>query len=159
MKFALVYFASSPAECKDGADVVIALDNSGSIGWFDFNQMVDFIIDLVTQLDISNPLNPSRGTQVGILTFSTDVTLQFHLNRYQSKGNLLNAINFRYTGGSTNMADAIRYGTLENPWVKISIFNSLWSSDAIGDIDFGQHFSGNGLVSDCTKPLHEPVLT
>ena len=44
--------------------------------------------------------------------------------------------------------------------------NSLWPGDAIdvvswpyGDIDLGQHRSGNGLVPSGTKPLPEPMLT
>ena len=27
------------------------------------------------------------------------------------------------------------------------------------DIDMGQYYSGNGLLSDNTKPLHEPMWT
>ena len=36
-------------------------------------------------------------------------------------------------------------------------FNSLWLSDALWDIDLGQHWLN--MLPDVTKPLPEPMLT
>lgn len=51
----------------------------------------------------------SGDVQVGILSYSTKVTIEFHLKKYKSKQNLFTAIDdipWRY--GSTNTADALQ---------------------------------------------------
>jgi len=45
---------------------------------------------------------------VGLLTFSTGVSVGFTLNTYSDKALLLQALEARYLDGSTNTADAIR---------------------------------------------------
>ena len=72
------FFCSSTA-CDVGADVVFAVDASGSIGSNNFQELIYFVIDATNELDIDNP---DTGTRVGMVTFADDVDFQFHLNRY-----------------------------------------------------------------------------
>lgn len=81
------------------------MDASGSIGLENFKKIIDYVIDVVTRLDISNG---SGGTRVGLLTFADNAKLEFNLNKYTEKRELMNALNVRYTGGKTNTADAFR---------------------------------------------------
>jgi len=96
-----------------GADVVFVLDSSGSIrdnnpadGSYDnWVLTIDFVHDLVDRFDLSK-------VRVGLLMFSNDAQLQFHLNAYGSDKNaLLNRIldlKNQYLGGWTNTPDGIR---------------------------------------------------
>ena len=66
--------------CDNGADVVFAVDASGSIGSNNFQQLIYFVIDTANELDIDNP---DSGTRVGMVTFGDDVNFEFHLNRHR----------------------------------------------------------------------------
>ena len=50
----------------------------------------------------------SGNTRIGVLTYSTDVEIQFHLNSYNKSVDLLFALdNINFKAGSTNIADAL----------------------------------------------------
>ena len=87
---------------------MIAVDASGSIGLNNFKKIIDYVINVVTRLDISNSNSNFGGTRVGLLTFADNAKLEFHLNQFTDKRELMNALNVRYTGGKTNTADAFR---------------------------------------------------
>ena len=78
------------------------MDASGSIGQPNFQKQIDFVKTLVYSLNI-NPAS-DRGSRVGALTFSTDAGVRFNLNEYSSSMEILNALTFRYVGGTTNTA-------------------------------------------------------
>ena len=61
---------------QSNADVVFAVDSSGSIGWENFQLETQFVKNVLLGLDIG------RGTQVGVQTFASDVVLRYHLNKY-----------------------------------------------------------------------------
>ena len=69
---------------------------------------MDFLIEITQSLDLDNGQNGIFGTRVGMLTFGNEAKLAFQLNEYNDKQDLLGAVNVRYTGGTTNTADAIR---------------------------------------------------
>lgn len=98
--------------CAGSADIVFALDASGSIGDDNFRKETQFVTNVIASLDIASPSNPN-GVQVGLLTFSDNVSIQFQLNNFTDKRQLLEAINAPYTRGSTNTAYAIRYASLD----------------------------------------------
>lgn len=97
-----------PALCK--LDLVLCLDNSGSIGFLDdgtedpakppanWNHVIDFSKNLANQLTVS-----PTGSQVGLVDFGQEARIQFGLNKYQSQSTLSNAIgNVQYIGDTTN---------------------------------------------------------
>ena len=67
--------------------------------------MLGFVKDLVKNLDVS-----SGEAQVSMLSFSNDPVLEFYLNEYQSRLQMMAAIDkTKYTRGSTNIADTLEY--------------------------------------------------
>ena len=59
------------AECKHEADVVIAMDGSGSIEKPNFYKMLDFVKEMIEAMDVDT------GTRISLMTFSTDASLRF----------------------------------------------------------------------------------
>ena len=90
-------------DCPDPADVVFAIDSSGSIGEKNYYTVLDFAKTVVSSLNVG------PQTRVGIETFADDRTLQFNLNSFEDKDTLINAISFPYTRGSTNTAAALKF--------------------------------------------------
>lgn len=65
--------------------------------------MLDFTKDFLMAADID-----SGSVRAGILSYSTNVKVHFHLNTFQSRAEVFAAIDdIAYTAGSTNTADAI----------------------------------------------------
>ena len=93
--------------CSNGADIVIALDNSGTIGQQNFAILLEFIARLITQLDISNTDDPQRGTRIGFMSYTDVPELHFQLNTYDNRYSILNALNIPYRAGKTYIPSAI----------------------------------------------------
>ena len=101
----------SNVTCPRAADIVLALDQSTSIvlphsGGFDnwHVHTLGFAKSIASAFPIDKNL-----TQVGLLKFSSDVEIVFHLNRYGDLESLLNAIdNVDIGGGVTSIAVALR---------------------------------------------------
>jgi Mg-chelatase subunit ChlD len=90
--------------CSEKVDLVFVLDSSTSVGQSNFDKMKDFLKTFLHSAAID-----SGDVRVGILSYSTTVTIEFHLNQYNSKQELFTAIDdipWRY--GSTNTADALQ---------------------------------------------------
>ncbi len=94
--------------CRNAADVVFVMDASGSIGKDNFRLTLDFIGRTIEAFDVNSGVQPRSGARVGFVTFSDDVRLHFHLDQYSRKAAVLNALSVRYTGGTTNIAAALR---------------------------------------------------
>ena len=90
--------------CSDvQVDMVFVLDASTSVTENNFLVMKDFIKDFLFNAAIDN-----GNVRVGIIIYSTEDYLQFHLNTYQNKLALFTAIDdIPYRYGSTNTADAL----------------------------------------------------
>lgn len=85
------------------ADVIFVLDTSSSIWIDDFLVQQDFVSDVVDIFDIG----PWK-IQVGLVTFSDNASVAFHLNTFQDKASIQNAVKaINYTGGKTYTADAL----------------------------------------------------
>ena len=98
--------------CPRVADLVLVLDQSSSIvvesydNWY--VQVLSFAKSIAGAFPISNNL-----TRVGLLKFSTDVEIVFHLNTYGDSESLLRAIDaVDINGGNTNIAAALRTARL-----------------------------------------------
>ncbi|XP_061168894.1 collagen alpha-4(VI) chain-like [Saccostrea echinata] len=89
------------------ADIVFAIDSSSTISTIDFSKQMLFIKHLVRQYNVG--LN---DTQFSIVFFDKRVHVEFHLNNYQSKTQVLGAISsitYPYAYGSTNVNEALEY--------------------------------------------------
>ena len=95
--------------CNNGGDIVFAIDASGSVREPNFRKILDFITTVVENLDIDNGADSRNGgSRVGLLVFADDAEVIFHMNSYRTRKDILSAISVRYTGGTTNMAEAFR---------------------------------------------------
>jgi len=95
--------------CSWGSDIVIAVDTSGSIGENKVEETVKFLELLINALYVEgNDTDPSLS-RIGLVTFSDSANIEFQLNTYSKRTELLQAINIQYVGGTTNTPDAIRY--------------------------------------------------
>ena len=91
-------------ECQTrGIDLIFILDSSGSVGASNFQNVRDFVANLVSQLEIG-----PDSTRVGLINFASSATVQFSLNTHQDSSSLLQAIAIvPFTGGGTNTAAAL----------------------------------------------------
>lgn len=85
-------------------DLVIILDSSTSVGEDNYVKILQFTKDLLKSSDIDN-----GNVRIGIVSYSTEVTVHFHLKDFKTKAEVYNAIdNIKYIFGSTNTAAALR---------------------------------------------------
>ncbi|XP_069777040.1 collagen alpha-1(XIV) chain isoform X2 [Narcine bancroftii] len=88
------------------ANLVFLVDGSWSIGDENFVKIIGFLYNTIGAL---NKIGP-EGTQVAIVQFSDDPRTEFHLNSYNDKESLLNAVQrIRYKGGNTKTGRAIKH--------------------------------------------------
>ena len=66
------------AECAIKADIVFVLDSSGSIEERNFHKMKSFVSSIIADMDLEGD-----KTRVGVLIFSNNAHLKFHLNKYR----------------------------------------------------------------------------
>lgn len=80
------------------------LDSSTSVGNDNYDKMKSFVTKFLHGANID-----SGDVRVGLLSYSTKVTVEFKLNSYSTKADVFNAVNaipWRY--GSTNTADGLQ---------------------------------------------------
>ena len=83
--------------------MVFVLDASTSVTEPNFQLMKDFVTDFLFIADIDG-----GNVRVGVIIYSTEDHLEFNLNTYNTKVDVLTAIeNIPYRYGSTNTADAL----------------------------------------------------
>jgi len=100
------------AGCNDTtADIVFALDASGSIERENFVSVIQFVGAVVHSLTIRTN-ETLDGFQVALVSFADRADIRFYLNTYTDKELLLAAINIPYTRGRTNLDEALRYALL-----------------------------------------------
>ena len=93
--------------CSAAADLVFIIDGSGSIRHERFQDIKDFVIGIVEELEI-NPNRPNK-VKVAAICFDTEAFVEFYLNTYQTKQDIIQGIQrIHYLGGRTNIADAFR---------------------------------------------------
>ena len=97
-------FLLFPPDCNLAAiDLVFILDASGSVGRVDFQNILNFVSDIVRALEIG----PNAG-QVAVIRFASSASLIFGLTAHDNQVDLLRAIsNVPYTGGGTDTAEAL----------------------------------------------------
>eukprot|EP00061_Rhincodon_typus_P018866 g48225.t1 len=87
------------------ADIVYLVDESGSIGEENFELMRNFLVRVISALEVG----PDK-VQVGLIQYSDNATPQFYLDTYQTKADVINHIKgIPYKKGRTNTGAAIDY--------------------------------------------------
>ena len=98
-----------PSDCLKPVDIVFVLDASRSCGKENFEKMVTYAQSIIEDLSIGQSSSNVRS-RVGLMTFDGSSRLVFHLNRYSTKYDILNAFTPHYSAGSSsNIAEGIRY--------------------------------------------------
>ena len=88
-------------------ELFFVTDESGSVGYSNYQIMKSFVHDIVNAFDIG-----PDDVQVGLMSYSSPYTFQFYLNTYSSKGPVLTAISsLAYGGGNGGGTDTA--GALE----------------------------------------------
>ncbi|XP_005097974.2 collagen alpha-1(XII) chain [Aplysia californica] len=97
--------AVAEKECQQKpAEVVFALDKSSSIYILDFKKQLTFVSDLIKMFDIGKD-----KTRVAIVSFSTNASVEFHLDEYYLKKDVTDRTEkILYTGGNTNTGAALK---------------------------------------------------
>ncbi|GFR96142.1 collagen alpha-5(VI) chain, partial [Elysia marginata] len=89
------------------ADILFIVDASGSVTAPNFQKTLTFIENMTKGLVIG-----PNDTQIGMVTFDTKPYLQFHLNRFTTKQQIINKVqSTQYTKGGTNTDTALKYAT------------------------------------------------
>lgn len=84
-------------------DIVFVLDDSGSVGSNNFHHALDFVRKIISQLMIG----PNKS-QIALISYSTHAKIEWYLDSYSTKQEVLNAIaNVHYKGGSTRTHEAL----------------------------------------------------
>uniref|UniRef100_A0A8C9D1D3 Collagen type XIV alpha 1 chain n=2 Tax=Panthera TaxID=9688 RepID=A0A8C9D1D3_PANLE len=95
------FFCETPAI----ADIVILVDGSWSIGRFNFRLVRLFLENLVTAFNVG-----SEKTRIGLAQYSGDPRIEWHLNAFSTKDEVIEAVrNLPYKGGNTLTGLALNY--------------------------------------------------
>ncbi|KAK7499166.1 hypothetical protein BaRGS_00009713 [Batillaria attramentaria] len=85
------------------ADIVMVLDRSNSVYILDFMEQLSVVQDIVDIMDIG-----PQKTQVAAVSFSTNVTVEFYLDEFDTKSDIIGRIGkIQYTGGVTETGKAL----------------------------------------------------
>jgi len=91
-----------PTGCTQQMDVTFILDMSGSV-----DTVYNSSINLIKHVIYGLPVRADRA-RVALVSYSDSAKVEFYLNTYRSKQEILNALSFRSAGGKTNTQEAIR---------------------------------------------------
>uniref|UniRef100_A0A8B9V339 von Willebrand factor A domain-containing protein 1 n=1 Tax=Anas zonorhyncha TaxID=75864 RepID=A0A8B9V339_9AVES len=86
-------------------DILFLLDSSGSVSYYEFSKVKEFMWDLVRPFSFG-----PKDVQTSIIHISTTPTMEFPFDRYQSRGGVQQAIrDTRQLMGDTNTGQALSY--------------------------------------------------
>lgn len=93
-----------PKECRQHADIYFILDSSGSIGEIKFKAVRQYVADVIRQLPVG------FGTRVGVLYYSQNQLVGFHLSDYDNSVTAAEAtMKIPFMRSTTNTADSLKY--------------------------------------------------
>lgn len=99
---------SPTTNCRGFADVVFALDSSGSIGTDNWAKQLDFVSKVAGNFALNTPSR--RGYQVSVVTFSQSAKEEFPLNNFTNSLELQQAIKkIPFMGANTDTHKALSY--------------------------------------------------
>ena len=90
--------------CSSKLDIVFVIDSSGSIRSERFPKVLNFVNSIVDQYEVS-----SDATRIGAVVFSDSASVQFQLNAFKSKQDVMSAVSqIKFIGGRTNTAGGLQ---------------------------------------------------
>ncbi|CAC5397052.1 COL6A [Mytilus coruscus] len=94
-------------KCSKPVDIVFAIDTSASIWIVNFPKQIQFVRDVVSELNIGSGIDKSR---VAVVTFSKDVKLVFDFNQGQDTDTVVKAVDeiVHDTGDATRTYKALQ---------------------------------------------------
>jgi len=88
--------------CTGRADIIFVIDASDSIRIERFPLVKQLLIDVVEQMDLG-----SERARVGVVKFATNASVQFNLNTYRTKHDVMAALErITFVGGPKNISGA-----------------------------------------------------
>ena len=94
-------------KCNRSVDVVLLLDESGSVGSTNFQESLDFVQSFAKAFS-DEKLRGKNGTRLGLSTFDDNYRSHFYLSNYTNQSAYLSAISrVSYAGGETNLGRAL----------------------------------------------------
>ena len=117
--------------CQNKLDLGFILDNSGSVGYHNFERMKNFVKDLTDYYQLGRD-----DTRVSVMSFADSANIHIRFSAYFSnKYQFDNAVNrILYTGGGTATASALNMA-----------YNYMFTSG------YGARSSGNDLKKSKSK--------
>ncbi|XP_067433186.1 collagen alpha-1(XII) chain-like [Thunnus thynnus] len=101
----LCFPPGSQCESTAKADIVLLVDDSGSISSNDYKNIKSFLTQTVSNFDIG----PDK-VQIGLVQYSSNPKTKWQLNTHQTKQSLLKAIaKLHQRGGGTNTGKALKH--------------------------------------------------
>ena len=88
-------------------DIMIAIDESGSISSEKFSKIIDAVIYFIKSVDIQN-----GKVRIGLIVFALDVFVNYDLDSFTAKNALIfvtNLLRYQYRGGPTFTHKALNY--------------------------------------------------
>lgn len=91
--------------------MVFVLDTSRGIGILNFLKMINYVYQVIQNLDIDSSSNGASISRVGVLTYDgSGARVQFNLNQYTTKEALLLALSVPYNAGDNRgLKTALEY--------------------------------------------------
>ncbi|KAG8560624.1 hypothetical protein GDO81_015051 [Engystomops pustulosus] len=91
--------------CYNSVNIAFLIDGSSSVGDQNFRLMLEFMSNIVRAFEVSDV-----GAKVAAVQFTYDQRLEFGLNDYTNKDDVLRALyNIRYMSGGTATGEAITF--------------------------------------------------
>lgn len=123
-------------------DIFFIVDSSSSIHERNFTKMLEFVASIIEKVTVS-----PNDAHIGLLQYNSQERLEFSLNTYQSKADVLNHVkNVRYLTGVTYTGKAIRT-VLNTEFVQAKVRGSF-------------EFGAKCLIlrCDCERPMYCHVM-
>ncbi|XP_078334127.1 uncharacterized protein LOC111129349 [Crassostrea virginica] len=101
-------FIFSLGECTSKADIVFLLDESGSIGYSNFEKIKNFVGTIVSHFEVGNDTN-----QISVVNFESTARNVFSLNTYDTVSEIQAAISrIVFSSGGTSIGNALDFARM-----------------------------------------------
>ena len=103
-----LWIVVADVRCARAVDMVLVLDQSTSIVVETYNNWYQLVLGFAKRIAGAFVIGRNQ-TQIGLVKFSHEIEIVFHLNTYGDRQSVLDAIgNVTISGGDTNIAAALR---------------------------------------------------
>ncbi|XP_066544595.1 collagen alpha-3(VI) chain [Amia ocellicauda] len=94
---------------QESADLIFLIDGSENVGAANFPSVRDFVLNIIENLEVG-----SEAMRVSVVQYSDDTLVQFYLNSYDSKADILDAVKgLSFKGGQEANLGAALEGVVQ----------------------------------------------